>query len=189
MDRADTWEREGSEVVADCRVFRVLRDQFRRASDGKTGEFFVIDSPDWVNVIAITGDSEVVMIEQFRQGTAELNIELPGGIVDDNETAEQAARRELLEETGYTSDDWTFLGASRPNPAIQSNTMSYFLARNCAKTADAAFDPDESIVTRLVRVHEAEEMIRRGIVTHSLVIAAFHYFRLFEETPASRSAA
>ena len=185
MAKVDSWERISSKQVADCRVFRVRRDYCKRNGNGDTSDFFVIDSPDWVNIIALTKSGEVVMIEQFRQGTCEMNLELPGGIIDEGEAPEAAARRELLEETGYSSSDWVLLGASRPNPALQSNTMHHFLARDCEKTAEIALDPHESIATRLVSEDEAEYLIGDGKVTHSLVVAAFLYLRLFERARAS----
>lgn len=179
MSKADSWEKVSSEQVADCRVFKVRRDHCVRNSDGKLSDFFVIDSSDWVNVIATTKDGDIVMIEQFRQGTGEMSLELPGGMIDEGETPEGSARRELLEETGYSSTDWISLGSCHPNPAILTNTMHYFLARQCEKTAEIALDPNESIVTKLVKEKDVERLIGDGTITHSLAIAAFPYYRWY----------
>lgn len=177
MGKADSWERASSETVAECKVFDVRRDSCRRRSDGKNGDFYVIESPDWVNVIAMTRSDEVVLIEQFRHGVGEMHLELPGGLIDAGENPKDAAARELLEETGYTSENWTLIGCSRPNPAIQNNMIYHYLALDCEKTAETAFDENESIETSLVHADAINELILAGRISHSLVVAAFLYYR------------
>ena len=103
----------------------------------KKVSFFVCENPDWVNIIALTKDKEVVLIEQFRHGTEEIILEIPGGMIDDDdEEPETAARRELLEETGFSADKFILFGKSHPNPAIQNNTIFHYLAFDCEKTED-----------------------------------------------------
>lgn len=185
MVKVDVWNCVSTEEVADCRVFRVRQDHCDRNRSGETSDFFVIESPDWVNVIPLTNDGDVVMIEQFRQGTREVTLELPGGMIDPGETPEAAACRELREETGYSSDDWILIGASRPNPALQSNTMYHFLARNCKRTSETSLDENESILTKTVAEADVRRLIADGVVTHSLVVAAFLYLQLLEQTSAT----
>jgi 8-oxo-dGTP pyrophosphatase MutT (NUDIX family) len=177
-EKVDTWERISSKEIADCRVFKVREDLCERESDSKRSTFFVIESPDWVNIIAMTKDEEVVLIEQFRHGTEEIILEIPGGMIDENEDAETAARRELLEETGFSSDQFILLGKSSPNPAIQGNTLYHFLALNAEKTHETTFDEHESLVTKLVSLKEIKKLILKGKITHSLVLAAFAIFSL-----------
>ncbi len=181
MSKPEEWVRTGSEKIADCPVFDIRRDTCVRPSDDRIADFYVIESPDWVNIIARTKDSRLVMIEQFRHGTDQINLELPGGIIDKDEEPRASAARELLEETGYSSDKWTLIGTSRPNPAIQSNTIYHYLALECEKTADTSFDENESIVTRLLAENEVESLIMNGEITHSLVVAAFYYYKVFAE--------
>jgi len=182
IEKAETWKRVSSEKIADCRVFKVREDFCERESDGARHSFFVVENPDWVNIIALTGRDEVVLIEQFRYGTEEVILEIPGGMVDEGEAAETAARRELLEETGFSSDEFIFLGKSHPNPAIQNNEIHHYLALNCEKTENVKFDEHESVVTKLVSLSEIRNLILDGKITHSLVIAAFAMFYLREKS-------
>lgn len=179
-EQPETWMRERSEEVADCRVFEIRKDFCRRASDGLEHTFFVIENPDWVNVIAVTKSDEVVLIQQFRHGTEEIILEIPGGMIDADETPEAAARRELLEETGYASAEFIYLGKSRPNPAIQNNWIYHFAALDAEKIQATAFDEHESVVTKLVAKTDIPQMIKDEKITHSLVLAAFYKFNLYE---------
>lgn len=174
----DTWKRLRSKKIADCRVFKVREDFCERETGRTQGTFFVLENPDWVNVIALTKENEVVLIEQYRHGAEEIILEIPGGMIDENENPETAAERELLEETGFAAQKLIFLGKSLPNPAIQSNSIYHFLAIDCEKTEDTKFDEHESVVTKLVALAEIESLILNGMISHSLVIAAFHFFSL-----------
>lgn len=177
-DTPEKWTVTGSREIADCRVFKVREDFCD--NNGRQASFFVIENPDWVNVIARTNAGEIVLIEQFRHGTGEVTLEIPGGMVDEGEEPETAARRELQEETGFTASEFVFLGRSRPNPALQSNWIHHFLAVDAAKTEDVGFDENESIVTRLVDEASVGDLIRNGEISHSLVTAAFYYLNLAE---------
>ena len=179
-EKPEIWKRNSSEQIADCRVFKVREDFCERTSDGKKSTFFVLETPNWVNIIALTKNDEVVLIEQFRHGAEEIILEIPGGMVDEDEAPEIAAARELLEETGYSSDELIFLGKSLPNPAIQNNTIYHYLAKNAEKTAETTFDEHESVITKLVSRAEIEKLIQSGEITHSLVLAAFYFLSVYE---------
>ncbi|HLM02555.1 MAG TPA: NUDIX hydrolase [Pyrinomonadaceae bacterium] len=176
--KPDVWKRKGSKNIADCRVFKVREDFCERESDAAQHTFFVIENPDWVNVVALDSEYRVVLIEQFRHGTEELTLEIPGGMIDAGETPEAAARRELLEETGFAADEFVYLGKARPNPAIQNNWIYYFAAINSRKTQETAFDEHESVVTRLVSLDEIPQLIAGEQITHSLVLAGFYKLNL-----------
>ena len=173
----EIWETVQSNEIADCRVFKVREDIAQNGA--KSGKFYVIENPDWVNVVALTKDSSIVLIEQFRHGIGEIILEIPGGMVDDGEEPETAARRELLEETGYSAKEFVLLGKSRPNPAIQTNWLYHYAAINAEKTEDIKFDSHESVVTRLYPVAAIPDLVKSGEITHSLVLAAFQYFSFY----------
>lgn len=174
----DTWKRNQSETVADCRIFKVRKDFCTRDGDNEEAVFFVVENPDWVNVIALTKDEKVILIEQFRHGAEEIILEIPGGMVDAGESHTITAARELAEETGFAPREMIFLGKSRPNPAIQNNWIYHYLALDCEPTDKIKFDEHESIATKLLPLPDVKKLIADGIITHSLVVAAFYYLSL-----------
>ena len=177
----ETWNRIESKQIADCRVFRVREDFCERKTDGKKATFFVIENPDWVNVIALTREQEVILIEQYRHGAEEITMEFPAGMIDADESPEAAARRELTEETGFSTDNFIFLGKSQPNPALQNNMIYHFLALDCEKKAETKFDEHESIATKLVPVSEIETLVRNGILKHSHVLTCLYKYELYRK--------
>jgi len=180
-EKVATWRVKSSKQVADCKVFKVREDTAVCNEDGKEHPFYVIESPEWVNIIPLTHDEEVVLIEQYRHGINEIALEIPGGLVDDGETPEEAAVRELAEETGYVPRKVVLLGKSRPNPAIQNNWVYHYLALDCELKLELKFDSNESIATGLVPLAEIAPLISEGMITHSLVVAAFHWFSLHRQ--------
>lgn len=178
--KPEEWKKISSREIADCRIFRVREDLNRRKSDQREAKFFVLENPDWVNIIALTKDKRVVLIEQYRYGAEDIVLEIPGGMIDENESPEATARRELLEETGFSAREMILLGETRPNPAIQNNTLYHFLALDCEESGEKSFDEHESIETKLVPLKQIENLIASGKITHSLVIAAFYFLNLYK---------
>ncbi len=141
----------------------------------------MLDSGDWVNIIPVTADDRVVLIRQYRHGTNDMTLEIPGGMVDrEDSSALHAARREMQEETGYDSEDIIPLGAVHPNPAIQGNRCHSFLARNVEKCFEPNFDTTEETEVVLVPLAHIPDLIRRGHITHALVVVAFHWYALLK---------
>ena len=147
----------------------------------------VIESNDWVNVVAVNDSGpqdEILLIRQWRYGSAVQTLEIPGGLVDSGESPADAARRELLEETGYACDHLEKIGVVQPNPALFNNLCHVFLARGLSKqTEDATGDGDEEIEVLVCALENMPDLIRSGTIQHALVIAAMHFYSLFEANP------
>jgi len=180
------WKNIKSEKIADCRVFTVHKKLSSKpfGAAERTRDFYVFDSGDWVNIIPVTSDGKVILIEQFRHGTEGFTLEIPGGGVDpEDPSAVYAAERELLEETGYVAESLTFLGESHPNPAIQNNRCYTFLANNVSWVQKPEFKGTEEIAIRLVPLNEVPELISKGVITHALVLVAFYWLQLAQSRP------
>lgn len=168
------WRRVAAERVARCRVFDVDRVRYEAPGGKREQDFFVVEAPDWINVVPLTVAGEVVMVRQFRFGVAAPTLEIPGGMCDPGETPAEAARRELLEETGYAAPELVDLGWVHPNPAIQDNRCHTFLARDAARAAQPAPDPNEALEVVTVPLSEVPRLVAGGAITHALVVAAFY---------------
>lgn len=176
------WTTINRELVADCRVFTVHKLISQRTTEGisETHDFFVFKPADWVNVIAVTPDHQVVLIEQYRHGIEQVTLEIPGGMIDEEDGGSMVAgRRELLEETGCVGDDLIFLGRNHPNPAIQSNICDTYLSLNVKQICVPRFEGTEEVAIRLVPIKDIPRLIKSGNITHALVIVAFHYLQQF----------
>jgi 8-oxo-dGTP pyrophosphatase MutT (NUDIX family) len=173
----ERWETLRRVTVTTSPLFRIDVIE-RRAPNGAEGRFFVTELADWVNVVAFTPDDELVLVRQYRQGTDEVTLEIPGGIVDDGESFIEAARRELREETGYEADELTQIGVVHPNPALQTNRTGTILARGARKLHVTNFDEHEDLEVELAPLDAVEDMVRRGEITHALVVAALYHHRL-----------
>ena len=172
------WPRIRSQSVQSFRVFSIRTDTTVSPRTGIEHDFYVIETQDWVNIIPLTADHRVVMIRQYRHGSREVTLEIPGGLVDPGETPEEAAARELLEETGYQAEEVVEIGVSNPNPAIFNNRCYTFMARNVTKVRDPAPDQTEDIEVVLFPLIDIPELIRKGKVDHAIVISAFYWYFL-----------
>jgi ADP-ribose pyrophosphatase len=174
------WPKIASKPVGDYRIFRIRSDQRVSPRTGESHDFFVIDCTDWVNVIAVTPDNQLVMVEQFRHGSNTVELEIPGGMMDPHETDPVATGvRELREETGYAGQEARVLGRIYPNPAIMSNTCFTVLIRNCRLEHRTDFDHSEDLLTRLVPVPDIPRLVAEEKIRHSLVVVALSHLDLW----------
>ena len=164
-----TWDRT-------YRVFNLRTDQAISPRTGRMHPFFILESSSWVNVIPLTSAAEVVLVRQYRHGTRSVTLEIPGGLVEESDTPEEAARRELLEETGYMAGGTLPLGWVHPNPAILNNRCYTFLARDVVFSGARHQDDREDIEVLLRPLSAIPRLIREGEISHSLVVAAFYRF-------------
>ena len=145
-----------------------------------SGCFYTLDSPDWINVVALSADDEIILVEQYRFGIAQATLELPGGMVDPGEDVLTTAKRETLEETGFCSDHWEALGKVSSNPAIQTNYTHTFLATGCYQKQAQSLGRHEFIKVHLMPLERFLELARQGIVHHALVLAAVAKYLLIK---------
>jgi 8-oxo-dGTP pyrophosphatase MutT (NUDIX family) len=164
--------------VARCRVFDVRADLCRSPRTGEAHEFFVIECGDWVNVIPLTDDGEVLLVRQHRFGIDDLSLEIPGGMVDAGEDPLTAAGRELLEETGYAHRKLELLGDIHPNPALQKNRAFTYLATGCARHGAPSLDTCEDLELVKLPLSRIDHLLQSGQISHALVAVAFLHLKL-----------
>ncbi len=153
-------------------LFRPRWDRLRNPRTHEEFDRLVLETPDWVNVVAITARRELVLVEQYRFGSGDVTLEIPGGVLDRGEEHGAAARRELAEETGYTGGAWSYLGAVQPNPAFHDNLCHHWLAEGVELTQGQGLDAGEDIAIRTLPLDAVGAAIADGRIRHALVLTA-----------------
>jgi len=163
-------------VLAKTPILELRGVAYRHPGRSSGREFVLIASSDWVNVIALTPEGRIVLVRQFRFGTDDFSLEIPGGIIEAGEDPVAAGLRELEEETGYVGGKGRLLGSVRPNPAIQNNRCHLILVEGVTLSSSISWDPDEEIEVLTATVDEALGWARSGAINHALVVCGlFHY--------------
>lgn len=166
------WPRHGVRKGTEYRIFTTTFEDLENPRTGRRMERVVVDAPDWVNVVALTPDRDVIVVKQHRFGVSAPTIEIPGGMIDPGEDPLRAAMRELREETGYEAERWTSMGHVAPNPAFLNNRCHHFLAEGCALSGAQLQDPGEDIHVGTMTLDQMRAAIHDGSVDHSLVLSA-----------------
>lgn len=173
--RLTSWEVLSSDELFSHPYFRFRKDRCALPNERIMPAYYVMEFVDWANVVALTDDGKIVLVNQYRHAAKRRFYEFPGGTLDpDNkdETPESAARRELMEETGYGVSRLTYLGHHYPNPGLQDNRMHVFLGTGCRKVAEPKLDTYEDLEVELVDVQDFLQCIEQGRPMHSLMMAS-----------------
>ncbi len=172
------WEQISEESLIQYKVFHVRKARRRSPRTGKEVGLFILDTVDWVNVVAFTKQQELILVRQYRHGIQDFTLEIPGGVLDGDEDPELAARRELREESGYAPGEVTRIGCAAPNPAFQTNHITTYLATGCELAGDLIQDHGEDLEVVLVPRAEVEAKVRTGEIDHALVLAGLYFHKL-----------
>jgi ADP-ribose pyrophosphatase len=151
-------------------LFRLRRERYRSRRTGQAHDFYVLRLADVVNVVALTPDRRVILVEQFRAGSGRDSLETPGGLLDPGEDPLKAGARELLEETGYAGDPPRVLGTSWSNPALLSSRITTILITGARLAQEPHLDPGEELRVEVVSARAIPQMIRNGQIDHAPVI-------------------
>ncbi len=171
MTEVRPWRRVGTRQLNDCRVFSVHEARAASPLDEREHDFFVIHSNEWVNCVPVTANNEVVCIRQYRHGTDEITLEIPGGLVDSGEAPIISSARECLEETGYRASNLRPLGVLTPNPALFVNRLHTFVAFDVEQVSDVSNTATEHTDVQLIPMAQLPDLLMTGEIDHALVAA------------------
>ncbi len=179
MDEHLHWQENDSTLLADCDIFKVYRSN-RVAGNGKQGSFHLLKSRDWVNIVPIitaeNGRKRVLMVKQFRHGVDRITVEFPAGLLEAGESPEQAARRELAEETGYSAEKITLIGKVAPNPAFMDNWCFTYRAEGLVRTQAQSLDELELLELIELPLDHLEKEIGQGEFINSMTVTAMYQY-------------
>lgn len=177
------WTEESRESVYDAHIFDLVQST-RSSRDGRKSNFMLVDSPDWVNVVATTMDEEgrecFILVRQYRPGGETVTLEFPGGLVDSGEQPVQSAARELAEETGVHAKWLEAIGKTNPNPAFMTNTVHTFLAHDVSPVGgDRDLDDNEIVDVELVPVERLFNQEEPAFFAHGVVVIALYWYEKY----------
>lgn len=174
------WKIGEEEELFSCRIMKVTGCKATNPRNGFERDYFRAHYPDWVNVLAITENDELLLIRQFRHGSRKVEHEIPGGCIDPGEEPVTAGMRELLEETGFSGDNPQLIGQTSPNPAIQGNICYTVLTTNARKIQEPEMEDGEDIAFELIPMKEVPEAVKDGRISNSMVVAGLYMYEKLE---------
>ncbi|MGX5816813.1 NUDIX hydrolase [Chitinophaga lutea] len=169
------WKLLQSEYLHKEPWLTVRKDTCVTPSGVTVDPYFVFEYPDWVCVLAVTEDDKAVIIRQYRHGVRKVLTELPAGVIEAGEAPETAARRELLEETGYAFGELHSLGAVSHNPSTSNNLTHMYLATGGKKVQGQSLDENEEIVVELKTMEELERLLGAREFLQALHVSCLFY--------------
>lgn len=175
--RPGSWKVLSTTEIFKNSIFRFRTDRCELPDGRVMPNYYVLEFPDWVNIVPVTEDNRIVLVEQYRQAAGEVHLEIPGGSMDPHSSEEpkHAALRELAEETGYVPDDLRLIGVHKPNPAMQNNRMHTYIGFGCKKLHEPRLDAFEDIRVVTKSIPEVVDLIFSGKINHSIVVASILY--------------
>ena len=170
------WEINKRQEIFNRRIFSIDDLHCHHPKKNVEHNFFILNNPDWINVVVLTEENQLVFVKQHRLGTDEITIETVAGLMDGGESSEESARRELREETGYQAGELLLMKKLSANPAIMSNHIYFYLALNARKIANQELDHAEDIKVITVPEEEALQMVSDGRISHTIIVTALSLF-------------
>lgn len=173
------WKTLESEYLIRRPWLTARRDKVQLPSGTVHPEYYILEYPSWVNVIAVTVDGQFLMVEQYRHGLQDVFTEIVAGVMEDGEEPIEAAKRELMEETGYGKGDWKLLTVLSQNPSTTTNLTYCFLATGVEPVSTQHLDATEDIEIRLLSEDEVKAMLLNDELKQALMAAPlWKYFAL-----------
>ncbi len=168
------WKTIDSRVIHKSRFISVNQDTVQLEDGSIIPDYYTADVSDAVMILAITTQNKIILKKEYRHACKQDMVECPAGMIESGELPENAAVRELLEETGYTSEHWIYLGPTKECSSRLTNTLHLYFANQCIKTHEQNLDPNERIEIVLAPTQQVHEMIMNGIIASNSTVHAFY---------------
>lgn len=171
----ENWKVRDRQTLFSCPIMSVEQNTATNPRNGLDGKYIINHFPDWVNIIALTPERQVLLTRQYRHGVGRMDCEIPGGAIDqEDQSPLDAGLRELEEETGYIAESARIIGSTSPNPALQANSCYFILAENVTPTGTVKLDDGENIEVFLQDLKDIPKMILSGEISNAMIAAAFY---------------